>query len=180
MRSDKRDMDFESFYTAHAREMYWVGMALCRDSFMSEEAVQSVFMQLWEERMDLKSIRNPHSYLATRVRNRVLDMLRHRSVVYEHEPQLMYEIESSDLEGLSEEEREEMLAEAWRLVNSLPEACREIFLMSAMEGLKYAEIAERRGVSINTVKTQIRLAKKKLRGNQLALLGLGLLTQYFL
>ena len=32
-----------------------------------------------------------------------------------------------------------------------------------MEGLKYAEVCDKLGVSINTVKTQVRFAYKKLR-----------------
>lgn len=44
--------------------MYWVGVAVCGDSFLAEEVVQEVFMQLWEQRVDPSSIRNPHSYLA--------------------------------------------------------------------------------------------------------------------
>lgn len=177
MRSSERLRDFESFYTTYARDMYWVGMALSGESFMAEEVVQDVFMQLWEDQTDLESIHNPHTYLSIRVRNRIYDLLRHRSVVREHEDRVSYEMEMDSVEGLSEEEQEVMIDEAWRLVNSLPEACREIFLMSTMEGLKYREIAERKGISVNTVKTQIRLARKKLKKSNLALAGLALLLQ---
>lgn len=177
MGSSERLHDFETFYTTYARDMYWVGMALSGESFMSEEVVQEVFMQLWEEGVDFKSIHNPHTYLSVRIRNRIYDLLRHRSVVRDHEERVSYEIESDSLEGLTKEDEEQMIDEAWRLVNSLPEACREIFLMSVMEGLKYQEIADRKGISINTVKTQIRLARKKLRSNSLALMGLALLLQ---
>jgi RNA polymerase sigma-70 factor (family 1) len=178
--SRSTDHIFESFYTTYAREMYWVAMALCRDSFMAEEAVQDVFMQLWEKHVDPETIHKPHSYLATLVRNRVLDVMRHRSVVQSHESRVRYEMESESLEGITEEEKEQMIAAAWSLVNSLPESCREIFLMATMEGLKYAEIAEKKGISVNTVKTQLRIARRKIKGNELALVGISLLLQQFL
>ncbi|POY37911.1 hypothetical protein C3K47_05125 [Solitalea longa] len=43
-------------------------------------------------------------------------------------------------------------------IDKLPEKRRKIFLMSNIEGLKYAEIADQLNVSVNTVKTQIKLA----------------------
>ena len=158
--------------------MYWVGVAVCGDSFLAEEVVQEVFMQLWEQRVDPSSIRNPHSYLATLVKNRIYDMIRHRSVVRAHEERVGYEMEAADLEDLTEEEREAMISQAWRLVQSLPEAAREIFLLATMEGLKYSEIAERKGISINTVKTQLRIARKKLRSDPLAMIGLWIILTH--
>jgi len=135
-------------------------------------------MQLWEQRVDPSSIHNPHSYLSTLVRNRIYDVIRHRSVVRAHEERVRYELEVADLEDLSDEEREEMISQAWRLVQSLPEAAREIFLLATMEGLKYSEIAERKGISVNTVKTQLRIARKKLRRDPLAMIGLWLILSH--
>ena len=48
-------------------------------------------------------------------------------------------------------------------VDSLPEKCREIFVLACIEGLKYREVAERLDVSVNTVKTQLKSAYSKLR-----------------
>ena len=48
-------------------------------------------------------------------------------------------------------------------IDRLPEKCRQIFMMSCVDGLKYREIASRMDISENTVKTQIKLAYKKLR-----------------
>jgi RNA polymerase sigma-70 factor, ECF subfamily len=45
----------------------------------------------------------------------------------------------------------------------LPAQTRVVFLLHAMEGLSHAEIAAVRGVSVNTVKTQIARARKALR-----------------
>ncbi len=50
-----------------------------------------------------------------------------------------------------------------RLLGVLPEGCRIVFNLYELEGLKHREIAEELGVSINTSKSQLILAKRKLR-----------------
>ena len=60
----------------------------------------------------------------------------------------------------SEEEIEKVIANA---IDKLPERCREIFLKSRIEGMKYREIAEELNISANTVENHIAIALKKLR-----------------
>lgn len=179
MRPDDRQL-FKRFYTEYARSAYWVGVAICQDPEMAEDAVQEVFIKLWEEQVDLSTIRNPHVYLATRVKNRLYDVLRHRDVIQQHTSRIQYEIESEELEDLTEEDIDERIKEAWALVDSLPKAAREIFLMATMEGLKYSEIASRRGISVNTVKSQLRIARKKLNSDHLGSTGLLLLLSFII
>ena len=50
-----------------------------------------------------------------------------------------------------------------RAIDSLPERCREIFVMSKLKGMKYREIAESLGISQNTVEGQMAIALRKLR-----------------
>lgn len=50
------------------------------------------------------------------------------------------------------------------LLEQLPPGYRTIFNMYVIEGYKHREIAEILGISINTSKSQLILAKKKLRG----------------
>jgi len=48
-------------------------------------------------------------------------------------------------------------------ISTLPDACREIFKLSRNEDMKYSEIAEKLGISVNTVKTQMKIALARLR-----------------
>ena len=48
-------------------------------------------------------------------------------------------------------------------IDKLPERCREVFLKSRLEGMKYKEIAESMNLSVNTVENQMAIALKKLR-----------------
>lgn len=50
-----------------------------------------------------------------------------------------------------------------KLLDQLPQGYRTIFNLYAIEGYKHREIAELLGISINTSKSQLILARKKLR-----------------
>ena len=59
--------------------------------------------------------------------------------------------------------RSSVLRRLWTAIDSLPERCREIFLMSKRDGLKYEDIADELGISENTVRNQISKALKILK-----------------
>ncbi len=48
-------------------------------------------------------------------------------------------------------------------VSELPERCREVFELSRIHGLKYAEIATVLGISVKTVEAQMGKALRSLR-----------------
>ena len=50
-----------------------------------------------------------------------------------------------------------------RLLDRLPEGYRTVFNLYVLEGLKHREIAELLGISINTSKSQLILAKKRMQ-----------------
>ena len=48
-------------------------------------------------------------------------------------------------------------------LNLLPTGYRTVFNLNVIEGFKHREIAEKLGISINTSKSQLILAKKRLK-----------------
>ena len=55
-------------------------------------------------------------------------------------------------------------ADLMAMMESLPVGYRTVLNLHAIEGFKHHEIAEMLGISINTSKSQLILAKAKLRG----------------
>ena len=78
-------------------------------------------------------------------------------------------MEISQLEGealdILEPSVEDSQVEArlWTAIDSLPDKCREIFLMSKRDGYKQEEIARELGISLQTVKNQVSKALKILK-----------------
>ena len=59
-----------------------------------------------------------------------------------------------------EKEIEELLAKA---IEHLPEKCRQVFILSRMNGLKHEEIATQMNISVYTVQNHITTAIRKLK-----------------
>lgn len=138
----------------------------------AENITQDVFADLWERQNSIDAIENINAYLFRLVKNRCLDYLKRKlsEQKYVENMQTTFEIELNlklqsldrfEICNISEGNDAEVLVRT--AINSLPKRCREIFLMSRLEGLKYREIAERLGISVNTVECQMGIALKKLR-----------------
>ena len=54
-------------------------------------------------------------------------------------------------------------ARDFQSISALPNQCRDVFLLCRYEELSYAETAEKLGISINTVKTQLQRVMTRLR-----------------
>jgi len=83
------------------------------------------------------------------------------AVEKKHEPALLYQLESEQhfsKQVIEEETFRLLLSE----IRKLPEASQEIMIL-ALNGLKNPEIAEELGISVNTVKTQKKIAYAKLK-----------------
>jgi RNA polymerase sigma-70 factor, ECF subfamily len=152
---------FAALFNRHYGRLHQFAGRIARDSQAAEDIVQEVFVKLWTARENLTIKSNVRAYLYKAVYNRALNNLQHRRV------ELCYS-ENAQLYASSPETPDEILhaGEFERAVNravdELPEACREVFLLRKQDGLSYAEIAAVRGISVNTVKTQLSRALKAL------------------
>ena len=164
-------MDFENFYiTWYSRVKYFA-----RDYVLSDEEAenitQDVFLDFYQKRDTLDFHINVIAYLFTSVKNRCIDYLRRKLLEQEAATKMQEDfdmsfrmkfdsLEAFDVDGLSEDNIKDIIEKA---LNALPERCREIFILSKLEGKKQKEIAEELNVSVKTIETQMTIAYKKLR-----------------
>ena len=131
-----------------------------QDVELSEDIVQESYAALWEKLQEGTHVLNRKSYLYMMVRNRCLDHLRKKGIPTESlKPYDTYGIIDDD----DAQERSQTEARLWTAIDSLPEKCREVFIMSKRDGLKYEEIADELGLSVNTVRNQISKALKLIK-----------------
>lgn len=151
---------FESIFKKYSRELYFYAMGLCDDANVAEDAVQECFIYLWEHRLQLKRGHLIINYLRASVKHYILNYLRHLKVRMDHaeiiaREQLFQHEEEEDLTSKIEAIR--------RVIDSLPVECRKVFVMAVIEGMTYMDTAKAIGISVNTVKSQIRIAYRKIK-----------------
>lgn len=162
-RMQKGDSDaFEYFFKTYIDSLYAYALGFCQDVEFAEDVVQEAFVRFWMMREKISYSDSIYGYLQRSVRNICINQQVHAKVEEKYRQEILNtEEEVFDWEDLdSLEELRRQLLEA---IDRLPEKCREIFILSCVEGLKYTEVCDKLGVSINTVKTQVRFAYKKLR-----------------
>lgn len=136
--------------------------SLVQSRAVAEEIVQDVMLEMWKRRESLDNKGTPQAYLFQSARNRALNHIRHERVTRKGEPQILRR-ESADAISHSLVVEGEIHVALRKAVERLPERCREVFVLSRMHGLRYADIARTLGISIKTVEAQMGKALRMLR-----------------
>ena len=169
MRLTTEDNEYSKVYGIYFPRLVRFSVSYVVSRQEAENIVQDIFLYLWEHKEMIKDIKNLNVFLFTLVKNRCLDYLRrqikenHQSLdsIQERELHLkLFALQKFEENDLSENDIEKIIMDA---IDSLPEKCREIFLLSRFEGLRHKEIACRLHISTNTIENQIAIALRKLR-----------------
>lgn len=68
--------EFKQRMMPYAGQMYTVAFSILKESSDAEDAVQDVFLRMWEKHSGMGSIANLKAYLLSAVRNRSFDMMK--------------------------------------------------------------------------------------------------------
>ena len=128
-----------------------------------EDIIQEVFIAFWKYNKEFNNINAVKAFLYTSARNKCLNYLKHLDVRKKHQSALIYELESEQF-FKNHVIEEEAFNQLYSEIAKLPESAQKIMIL-AIKGLKNNEIATELNISINTVKTQKKIAYAKLKGN---------------
>lgn len=153
---------FDTIFRSWYARLVGVAETLLGDRAAAEEAAQDVMVELWRRHDSIRIETALGAYLFRAVRNRALNQLRQQQTRHRAEPVLAVASPPPASADSRAAARELQLA-LHEALDTLPPRCREIFELSRVEGLRYAEIADRLGISVKTVEAQMGKALRLLR-----------------
>lgn len=161
---------FEGLFKSNHQFLCMTAFKVVQDHYVAEEIVQDFFIKYWEECKELQLKVNFTAFAYRSVKNRCIDYLRRQSVLNKHFVKVpLNNLDQEQADAGEIPEKDLRLKKILELFNELPLECRKVLELHAIHDLSYKEIGEKLGVSVNTVKTQLRRAYSRLREQSFAI-----------
>ncbi len=151
------------FYEFHDALFRFVAYRV-QDREVAKDITQETFLRIWKNREDLKPKKSFFSLIARISTNLCYDHFRYTEVRTRHKEQIPnYGVSHYDNpEEMAQLKHLEKIIQ--KLVNDkIPQKCREVFILSRVEGLSNRAIAKQLKLSLRTVENQIYRALKILK-----------------
>lgn len=124
---------------------------------ITEEIVQDVFLKIWMTRETVAGINNFKHFLLVVSRNQAYDVLKKQ--LKEKERKRIWQEENKKKLYIADHESAVLkLSLIDQAIDNLPPRRKEVYLLSRHNRLTYQEIADRLGISRESVKTHLKLA----------------------
>ncbi len=156
---------FDDLFRQYSKPLFYYASKFVDDE-AARDMVQDVFVKLWaDQSITIKQSLN--ALLFTMIRNSCLQYLEKQKVRNKYFESAKLKLQEEELRfymdertSLIEQELEYKLNE---VLNSLPDRCRQIFVMSRFDNKKNKEIAEELDISVKAVEKQITKALATIR-----------------
>ena len=159
---------FEQLYERFSGVLFSTALNVLGNQEAAEDVLQDVFIAIWEKAPLYDSVRGkPLTWAVTLTRYKAIDRLRslqRKGVLHEKvEQEAKIFEEHSDKTSLDEVDAAEKARIVREAVRQLSGSQRKAIEMAFFDGLTQAEIAERLGEPLGTVKARIRRGMMKLK-----------------
>lgn len=157
---------FDTIYKMYSHRLFGFVFSIIKQELDAEEIVQEVFIKIWESRLKIGNYSTFDSFLFSIAHNTTISLLRKRineKKYLEYLKSVQVEVSSTDI--VEELHFNEIKEKFDHLINRLSPRQKEIYLLSREDGLTHKEIAEKLGISKNTVEIHISKAIKFIKNN---------------
>lgn len=156
---------FHELFRRYYAISFEFALLFVKDHSLAEDVVSETFLKLYLNRIELGKIKQFESYLFVSIKNHSLNYLKKNQRWFnfgflERPESLSLTDDRNPEKEYIEEELREAISQC---VSQLPPKRRMIFQLIKDEGLKYKEVAELLGISVNTVENHLDLAVKSLK-----------------
>lgn len=151
---------FSDIYTPLSDSLYRVAYYLLESQADAEDAVQDLYIKLWNSRDTLDAVHNPGAYCITLMRNLCIDRIRKASRRVTAELKGDVSADECADDSLIYKEQLGRIREA---MEKLPKSQRTVLEMKTMQGLSYEEIQEKTGLGYTSLRVLLSNARKAIK-----------------
>lgn len=154
---------YKLVFNRYWNKIYQVALSFLKVPDQAQDAVQQVFIKLWEKRSKLPEVQNLDAWLFIMARNTIISILERIVSSRKGVQQIKDVIPEDYLTPSALLEYKQVSAIIQDAVNRLPPQQALVFRLSREQGLTYAQIAERLQIAPATVKSHIIRALNSIR-----------------
>ncbi|WP_257657589.1 RNA polymerase sigma factor [Parapedobacter lycopersici] len=152
---------YESLFKKYYKLLNIEALLLLADQMEAEDQVQLLFIELWNKKLYLNIRSSVKGYLRTSIRNRCLNVIE-KWKTEERKLGNAFAANHDWIEADLEEEHEtEQEFDAF--LETLPPQRLQAFYLVYIDKKRYKDAADVMGITINSIKTHLKLAVKDLR-----------------
>ena len=151
---------FTQDYLPLRDDLYRVAFYILESCPDAEDAVQDLYLKLWDARDALDTIRAPKAYCISLLRNICIDRLRRYRP--EGEEKIPQQAADDSLQDERMNERQKIEA-AIKQMSSLSDSERIVLKLKVFDDLNYEEIQKRTGLSQLSMRVHLSNARRKIR-----------------
>ena len=132
----------------------------------AEDIVQDILMKLWQQREELKDVKNLEAFAVASARNLALDRMAKvelRNVSFEESTH--DRADEWQMSAHEQMEHDERLSRVNDMINALPEKQKMVLHLRDIEGKSYKDIADIMSITEADVKVNLFRARENLRKN---------------
>lgn len=152
--------EFIDIYMPLHDAVYRVAYCLLESQQDAEDAVQDLYIKLWNSRDSLDAVRSPRPYCLTLMRNICIDRIRKASKAASTE---LHENIPDNFDTGNAAIGKETMKMARQAIEGLPEGQRKVLRMKIFEEMSNEEISSATGMSNLTVRVLLSQARKTLK-----------------
>lgn len=150
---------FSKLFRSDFSKLYHFANAILGNPALAKDIVQELFVTLWTRREHLDESHSLSNYLYVSIRNSCYTHLS-RQQRYTPIETLINQNTTPDTPPEDEDPRSHIL---WNAIENLPLQQKIIFKLIVIEEYPYKEVAAKLDISVNTIKTQMQRACKRLK-----------------
>lgn len=150
-------------------KLYRFALRITGNTHEAEDVVQEVLEKIWKSPAEQSTdVLNWEAWCMTLTRNRSLDKTRSQNLRRTAPLEGAVESRTGNDNIHQSTENQDLVAQARRMMQDLPEKQRLVMHLRDIEELSYEEIAENLQISLDQVKVSLHRARKSIREQMLA------------